>query len=282
MASFDNTDRIDAYLAGQMTDQEKAQFEQELRDASTASPIGTLQEETELQSDIILAIREQQLRKQLQDEEMKLCIQEQMAVGNIVDASAPDPDSLIRYRAYRKAKPGTHAMGEPAVLGDIALSNEPTLEKQPRKRARRWKIAGISVASIAVAAAICLCIVLVPAMRTMQQLSTQFAQSITIEPMRGAISDSVKTQLEQLYQYVASEQWSEAAPIAHSLMEQTAEPLPTMSSEECREIYEQAQWLYTLCEMHQGHLFRAKRLLRQIADDGGLFAPQAKQYLDQL
>lgn len=282
MASFDNTDRIDAYLAGQMTDQEKAQFEQELRDASSASSLGTLQEETELQSDIILAIREQQLRKQLQEEEMMLRIQEQMAVGNIVDASAPDPDSLIRYRAYRKAKPKALAKEVPEPLCDIVLSDEPTSDKLPRKRARRWKIAGISVASIAVAAAICLCIVLVPAMRTMQQLSTQFAQSITIEPMRGTMLDPIETQLEQLYQYVAAQQWSEAAPMAHSLMEQTAQPLPTMSPEECREIYEQAQWLYTLCEMHQGHIFRAKRLLRQIADDGGLFAPQAKQYLDQL
>lgn len=282
MASFDNTDRIDAYLAGQMTDQEKAQFEQELRDASSASSLGTLQEETELQSDIILAIREQQLRKQLQEEEMMLRIQEQMAVGNIVDASAPDIDPLIRYQAYRKVGVELLNKEAPEPLCDIVLSDEPTSDKQPRKRARRWKIAGISVASIAVAAAICLCIVLVPAMRTMQQLSTQFAQSITIEPMRGAISDSVKMQLEQLYQCVVSEQWSEAAPMARSLMEQTAQPLPTMSSEECREIYEQAQWLYTLCEMHQGHIFRAKRLLRQIVEDGGLFAPQAKQYLDQL
>lgn len=282
MASFDNTDRIDAYLAGQMTDQEKAQFEQELHNAASASSLGTLQEETELQSDIILAIREQQLRKQLQEEEMMLRIQEQMAVGNIVDASAPDMDPLIRYRAYRKVGAGLLNTETSEPLCDIAPSDEPTSDKQPRKRARRWKIAGISVVSIAVAAAICLCIVLVPAMRTMQQLSTQFAQSITIEPMRGAISDSVKMQLEQLYQCVALEQWSEAAPMARSLMEQTAQPLPTMSSEECREIYEQAQWLYTLCEMHQGHIFRAKRLLRQIADDGGLFAPQAKQYLDQL
>lgn len=282
MASFDNTDRIDAYLAGQMTDQEKAQFEQELRDASSASSLGTLQEETELQSDIILAIREQQLRKQLREEEMMLRIQEQMVVGNIVDASAPDMDPLIRYQAYRKVGTGLLNTETSEPLCDIAPSDEQTSDKQPRKRARRWKIAGISVASIAVAAAICLCIVLVPAMRTMQQLSTQFAQSITIEPMRGTMLDPIETQLEQLYQCVASEQWSEAAPIARSLMEQTAQPLPTMYSEECREIYEQAQWLYTLCEMHQGHIFRAKRLLRQIADDGGLFAPQAKQYLDQL
>ena len=279
MASFDNTDRIDAYLAGQMTDQEKAQFEQELHNAASASSLGTLQEETELQSDIILAIREQQLRKQLQEEEMMLRIQEQMAVGN---AFVPDMDPLIRYQAYRKVGAGLLNTETSEPLCDIAPSDEPTSDKQPRKRARRWKIAGISVASIAVAAAICLCIVLVPAMRTMQQLSTQFAQSITIEPMRGTMLDPIETQLEQLYQCVASEQWSEAAPMARSLMEQTAQPLPTMSSEECREIYEQAQWLYTLSEMYQGHIFRAKRLLRQIADDGGLFAPQAKQYLDQL
>lgn len=211
-----------------------------------------------------------------------LRIQEQMVVGNIVDASAPDMDPLIRYRTYRKVGAGLLNTEASEPLCDIAPSGEPTSDKQPRKRARRWKIAGISVASIAVAAAICLCIVLVPAMRTMQQLSTQFAQSITIEPVRGTMLDPIETQLEQLYQCVASEQWSEAAPIARSLMEQTAQPLPTMSSEECREIHEQAQWFYTLCEMHQGHIFRAKRLLRQIADDGGLFAPQAKQYLDQL
>lgn len=280
MASFDNTDRIDAYLAGQMTDQEKAQFEQELRDASFASSLGTLQEETELQSDIILAIREQQLRKQLQDEEMLLRLQEQMVVGSLSDA---DREQLSRAVAYRKAKPKARATETSTpVYYRMAQTDEPTSEKQPRRRARRWKIAGISVASIAVAAAICLCIVLVPAMRTMQQLSTQFARSITIEHIRGAVPGPVETQLEQLYQLVASEQWREAAPVARSLMEQTAEPLPTMSPEECREIYEQAQWFYTLCEMHQGHIFRAKRLLRQIADDGGLFATQAKQYLDQL
>lgn len=60
----DNTEHIDAYLNGEMPEEEKLQFERLLSDADSS-----LKDEMELQRDIILAIQERGLRSMLQRQE---------------------------------------------------------------------------------------------------------------------------------------------------------------------------------------------------------------------
>ncbi len=59
-----NQEQIDKYLAGQMTEEEKLQFERLL-----SAEDSSLRDEMELQKEIILAIRRRSLKEMLQDEE---------------------------------------------------------------------------------------------------------------------------------------------------------------------------------------------------------------------
>ena len=59
-----NQEQIDKYLAGQMTENEKLQFERLL-----SADDSSLRDEMELQKEIILAIRRRSLKEMLQDEE---------------------------------------------------------------------------------------------------------------------------------------------------------------------------------------------------------------------
>ena len=59
-----NQEQIDKYLAGQMTEDEKLQFERLL-----SADDSSLRDEMELQKEIILAIRRRSLKEMLQDEE---------------------------------------------------------------------------------------------------------------------------------------------------------------------------------------------------------------------
>ncbi len=159
-------------------------------------------------------------------------------------------------------------------------------EKQMRarraKKQRIYRLSGWSAGALSVAAVLCLVLNLVPVAQTMVSLSTDYAQSIVIAPARGGATDALLTELEHIYLLLAQEQWAEAAPKAHSLMEQTSVPSKELCEEERQDIYEQAQWLYTMCEMHQRHIFRAKRLLKQIAAGNGYYADRAKAMLEAM
>ena len=62
-----NQEQIDKYLAGQMTEDEKLQFERLL-----SADDSSLRDEMELQKEIILAIRRRSLKEMLQDEEASI------------------------------------------------------------------------------------------------------------------------------------------------------------------------------------------------------------------
>lgn len=161
-------------------------------------------------------------------------------------------------------------------------------EQEQQMRARRAKtqriirLSGWSAGALSMVAVLCLALILVPVAQTMVSLSTGYAQSLEIAPARGGATDTHQTELEQIYTLLAQGQWIEATPKACALMEQTSVPCGELCEEERQEIYEQAQWLYTICEMHQKHIFRAKRLLKQIAADNGYYSDQAKTMLEQL
>lgn len=224
MTTIDRTEKIDSYLSGKMSPEEKKEFEGLLSADVESSNVETLREEMELQKDLITAIRERGLREQLKEQEQQM-------------------------RARRA-------------------------EKQ-----RIYRLSGWSAGILSMAAVWCLVLSLVPVAQTMVRLSTDYVQSIVIAPARGGATDTPQTELEYIYTLLAQEQWVEAAPKAYALMEQTSVPSEELCEEERQEIYEQAQWLYTMCEMHQRHIFRAKRLLKQIAAGNGYYADQAKAML---
>ncbi len=161
-------------------------------------------------------------------------------------------------------------------------------EQERQMRARRAKtqriirLSGWSAGALSMVAVLCLALILVPVAQTMVSLSSGYAQSLEFAPVRGGATDTPQTELEQIYTLLAQGQWSEATPKACALMEQTSVPCGELCEEERQEVYEQAQWLYTICEMHQKHIFRAKRLLKQIAADNGYYSDQAKTMLEQL
>lgn len=161
-------------------------------------------------------------------------------------------------------------------------------EQEKQMRTRRAKtqriirLSGWSAGALSMVAVLCLVLILVPVAQTMVSLSTGYAQSLEIAPARGGATDTPQTELEQVYTLLAQGQWSEATPKARALMEQTSVPSEELCEEERQEMYEQAQWLYTMCEMHQQHIFRAKRLLKQIAASNGYYANQAKTMLEAM
>ncbi len=161
-------------------------------------------------------------------------------------------------------------------------------EQERQMRARRAKtqriirLSGWSAGALSMVAVLCLALILVPVAQTMVSLSSGYAQSLEFAPVRGGATDTPQTELEQIYTLLAQGLWSEATPKACALMEQTSVPCGELCEEERQEVYEQAQWLYTICEMHQKHIFRAKHLLKQIAADNGYYSDQAKTMLEQL
>lgn len=161
-------------------------------------------------------------------------------------------------------------------------------EQERQMRARRAKtqriirLSGYSAGALSMVAVLCLALILVPVAQTMVRLSSGYAQSLEIAPARGGATDTQQTELEHIYILLAQGQWADAAPKAYALMEQTSVPSEEFCEEERQEMYEQAQWLYTMCEMHQKHIFRAKRLLKQIAAGNGYYANQAKTMLEAM
>ena len=72
MNTLDRTDKIDDFLLGKMSDEEKNEFERLLSGGDTSLDSKQLKQEMELQEDIILAIKERGLKEMLQTEEAKI------------------------------------------------------------------------------------------------------------------------------------------------------------------------------------------------------------------
>lgn len=167
-------------------------------------------------------------------------------------------------------------------LREQLQEQEKLMRASRAKKQRIIRLSGWSMGTLSMVAVLCIAFVLVPVAQTMVRLSTNYAQSIELSASRGGSADSPQTRLDQVYGLVSQERWSEASPIALSLLEKTTLSQEGLDTEECDEVFEQAQWLYTMCEMHQRHIFRAKRLLKQIATNGGHYAEQAQAILNEL
>lgn len=89
MNTIDRTDKIDDFLLGNMSEEEKKEFERLLSDDDTSLVSKQLKHDMELQQEIILAIKERGLKELLQKEESKLQAERQKKKGGqrILDLS---------------------------------------------------------------------------------------------------------------------------------------------------------------------------------------------------
>lgn len=228
MNSLDKTEKIDLYLSGQMSDEEKKEFEGLLSATLESSNSEKLQNEMNLQKEIIMAVKVRGLKDCLRAKE------QQIRASNV-------------------------------------------------RRARIVRISSWSISSLATAAILCVLFVLVPLARTMSTLSTGYAQSLDTSVLRGTATDSLHMQLEQIYALLAQEQWDEATSLSRDLMQQAADLQSDEEFDIIDDVYEQARWLYAVCEMHQGHVFRAKHLLKQIAaGNDEYYSVKAREMLEAM
>ena len=100
MNTIERTDKIDAYLAGTMSDAEKKEFERLLLDPETSLEDRTkLQDEMELQKEIIHAIRRRGFREMVAKELKK--IEEEEAENGNTDEAAPAAKTPLYLRIIR-------------------------------------------------------------------------------------------------------------------------------------------------------------------------------------
>lgn len=146
-----------------------------------------------------------------------------------------------------------------------------------------------SISATAIAAVMLIMFILSPMAQIMKQESLQYASSIDISTVRGGVArgamqeqtDSLQSQLFNIYSLIAQEQFDQANKNVKQLIHdlQTTQDI---HSEEHKEIFDQAQWLCAICEMHQGNVFKAKKLLHQIANSDSYYAERAQIILDKL
>lgn len=220
----DNTDLIDRYLVGELSFEEKQDFERLLFDDSDSLESKKLKGEMELQKEIILAIQARGLKENLRLKEEQ-----------------------IRFKR--------------------------------RKERRNIKIFGLSSFSFVAAAVILWAIFIFPIAHNMANLSIQYADQIQIESFRGGVSNDYQQQLILAYTNIADKKFDEAQIIVLSIMDDIDS---VGLIEENEDFYDQAQWLNAICEMNSGHVFRAKKMLNQIANSDSYYATQAQYMLDKL
>lgn len=141
-----------------------------------------------------------------------------------------------------------------------------------------------SISATAIAAVMLIMFILSPMAQIMKQESLQYASSIDISAVRGGVqaqTDPLQSQLLNIYSLIIQKQFDQANKNVKQLIHdlQTTQDI---HSEEHKEIFDQAQWLCAICEMHQGNVFKAKKLLRQIANSDSYYAERAQIILDKL
>lgn len=146
-----------------------------------------------------------------------------------------------------------------------------------------------SISVTAIAAVMLIMFILSPMAQIMKQESLQYASSIDISTVRGGVArgtmqeqtDSLQSLLLNIYSLITQKQFDQANKNVKQLIHdlQTTQDI---HSEEHKEIFDQAQWLCAICEMHQGNVFKAKKLLRQIANSDSYYAERAQIILDKL
>ena len=235
MNAIERTEKIDAYLAGEMSDAEKKDFEGLLLDSDSSLEDRTkLKDEMELQKEIILAIRRRGLREMLQKEEAKIKQEEDE-----------------HHKRIKRIK-----------------------------RIIKWVLGGGSSA-MSVAAVILVLVTIMPFANLMYNSSNvYYAQALEVGDLRSCQSDTLGIIWTEAISALQQADWSRANDLALQVMELSSQPVAGMIDKEKLGYYQQAEWMHANYLMHNKKIFKAKRLLKKIAADGGRFSSQANDILN--
>lgn len=246
MKNIDRTEKIDAYLAGTMSDAEKKEFERLLLDPETSLEDRTnLQDEMELQKEIIHAIRRRGFREMVAKELKKIETEEK---------EKEDADKV---------------------------NFEPIKERNRRRRAMIWSLGGGS--SVLAMAAICLLLITVVPLANLMYDSSNvyYAQVLDAGELRGCPSDTLSVLWAESVSALQQEDLSRADDLALQVMDLCSQPIVGITDNERLDFYQQAEWMHANYLMHNKRIFKAKRLLKKISADGGRFSKQAHDLLEQ-
>lgn len=161
-------------------------------------------------------------------------------------------------------------------LREMLQSEEKSLRHHQRVRHITFVSLGSGAAITALAAVMLLLFVVAPLARHMQVFSTQYVEQVEIGAIRG---DNVyANKLNDALLLMQNGDWDNAFIIVNEVMALTA----SSNDEEMRDMHNNAEWLKAVCLMHNGKVFKAKRLLRKIANSESHYSKQAVDLLEQL
>lgn len=168
-------------------------------------------------------------------------------------------------------------------LKECLQKKETEIRAKRSQRQRIIKISSWSFASSLVAAVLVLAFITVPMAKIMQAESVDYAASIS-SLSRGAqeSANHIQTLLSSTYTLVSQNQFQQADEQALQLLHLLQTSPTDLTSEEVQDIFEQAQWLHAVCVMNTGKVFKAKKLLHQIANSNSHYASRAQDILDKL
>lgn len=149
------------------------------------------------------------------------------------------------------------------------------LHRQHVKRVTIWSLCSGSVIT-AIAAVMLLLLVIAPAARLMQDISSQYVAQVEIGQLRGDNPNA--DALSNALSLMQANEWEQASQIVNDVFAKTA----NSQDEETKEMHDNAEWLKAICLMHDGKVRKAKRLLRKIASSESYYNEMATEMLEKL
>ncbi len=156
------------------------------------------------------------------------------------------------------------------------LRDEEAAIRASRIRKLRFKHLGWSSAAIMGIAALALLLIALPTMNCMRHYADSYAKAIQeVGCSRGEPNlEGNELLLMQAAEAMAEGDWNTAERYSETVMMALEGQIAT---EDEQELYEQAEWYYTITLMHNGQYLKAHRILRRIEQRQGIYATQAAQ-----
>ena len=157
------------------------------------------------------------------------------------------------------------------------------LQKEEARIRHRQKVTKVTIWSLgsgsmisAIAAVMLFFVVITPLAHQMQNYSSQYIAQVEVGSLRG--DNEIADKLSNALLLMHSDDWEKASALVNEVLEQTS----GSQEEQIREMYDSAEWLKAICLMHNGKVFKAKRLLRKIANSESHYSEQAADLLETL
>ncbi|MGN0187292.1 MAG: hypothetical protein ACI392_06045 [Paludibacteraceae bacterium] len=148
-------------------------------------------------------------------------------------------------------------------------------QKQRIKRIVLWSLGGSGLLT-AIAAALCLLLVIAPMAQMMQNYSTTYVSQVSVGASRG--NNEYATMLNEALVLMQNDKWDDASNKIDEVLQQTMD----CRDKQTLEIRETAEWLEAVYLMHEGKVIKAKRLLQKIANSDSYYSVQASEWLEKL